>query len=299
MKRFVVLLPVISGIAWGSTGVFVRKLYDDGMDSGTTLAIRMLIGTVLLFIYCYIKDKSLFKIKAKDIWILLVGGILGNFALSYFNIVSLNLLTMSFAATLLNTYPIIVIFMAAIIFKEKITRRKMLCAISVVFGCVLVSGILEETNLRWSLYGLIAGILAAFGDAIYSLCSKLAKERGYNSLTITFYLMLIVSIVSFPMADWTSVTAFVSANMVSNSIYLIVYAVCVALLPYLTFVYSLEYIEAGKATMLTTMEPISAMIFGALLFGETPTFLMILCMLITVGALKGVPPLTIEYNLYM
>ena len=55
-------------------------------------------------------------------------------------------LTLSFAAVLLSLSPVFVMFMAALVFKEKITRRKAGCTFIALIGCILVSGAVDNHN---------------------------------------------------------------------------------------------------------------------------------------------------------
>lgn len=88
MKNFFVILPTLAGIMWGATGVFTRSLSAAGMDNATVLETRMLLGSLILLAGCLIMDRSLLKIKLKDLWIFVGGAFLGNFGLSYFYVES-------------------------------------------------------------------------------------------------------------------------------------------------------------------------------------------------------------------
>ena len=47
----------------------------------------------------------------------------------------------------------------------------------------------------------------------------------------------------------------------------------------------MNYIDAGKASILASSEPAAAMVFGALLFAEIPSALSVGGMLLTVAAI--------------
>ena len=65
MKKLILILPVLTGIMWGSVGTFVRKLTEAGADTFTFLAIRTLIAALLLMGILLITNKDLLKIKIK------------------------------------------------------------------------------------------------------------------------------------------------------------------------------------------------------------------------------------------
>jgi drug/metabolite transporter (DMT)-like permease len=154
MKKIILILPLISGILWGSVGVFVRKLYSFGFDNFTVLSSRIAIATLILFLGIMIFDKSLLKIKLKDAWVFLAAGLLGMLGLNLAYNESISRLTLSLAAVLLSLAPIFVVLWGAILFKERITVRKVGCMFMAIFGCLLTSGILESTaSVKWSFVG--------------------------------------------------------------------------------------------------------------------------------------------------
>jgi len=286
MKKLVVTFPTLAGIMWGATGVFARILKEYGMNNSTLLETRMVLGVIILFAGCIIIDKSLLKIEKKDAAIFMAGGILGNFGLSYFYTEATHQLSLSFAAVLLCTFPVFVMLMSAVLFKEKITMRKVGCMVLAFAGCVMVSGFLEDGGAAGATgYGVFIGVLAAFCYALYSIFSKMARERGYSPITITFYFMLLVSIVLAPFTDWVQIAQYVGEAPGANALFLLGHCLCAAVLPYVIYTYSMSFMDAGKASILASSEPLAAMVLGALLFNEMPSVLMVAGMFVTVAAI--------------
>lgn len=288
MKKIAVLFPIISGGLWGSAGIFIRKLSDFGLNSYTIISSRVLIALIILFIGILILDKSLLKIKLKDAWVFMASGILGMLGLNFCYNESVNHLSLSLAAVLLSLSPIFVIFIAAILFKEKITLRKISCMLLAILGCVLASGLLENnTGMKLSAIGILIGLLSAFFYALYSVLSKIAMGKGYEALTITFYSLLTLEIVLLPFTDWNILKDFVISAPVNNSIFMLLHSVFTSVLPYVLYTVSLSYIEAGKTSILAAGgEPISAMLLGMLFFSEVPTILSLIGLILTIVALS-------------
>ena len=124
MKKIIYLLPVLSGILWGSVGIFVRILTELGMDSFTVTSSRLAIAAVVMASTILIYDKRLFRIRIKDLWIFFVGGLLGMLGVVLAYNETIKQVTLSLAAVLLSMSPIFVLFFAAILFHEKITLKK-------------------------------------------------------------------------------------------------------------------------------------------------------------------------------
>ena len=218
----------------------------------------------------------------------MASGILGMLGLNFCYNESVNHLSLSLAAVLLSLSPIFVIFIAAILFKEKITLRKISCMLLAILGCILASGLLENnTGMKLSAIGILIGLLSAFFYALYSVVSKIAMGKGYEALTITFYSLLTLEIVLLPFTDWNILKDFVISAPVNNSIFMLLHSVFTSVLPYVLYTVSLSYIEAGKTSILAAGgEPISAMLLGMLFFSEVPTILSLIGLILTIVALS-------------
>ena len=177
---------------------------------------------------------------------------------------------------------------AALLFKERITLRNTGCMFLAIFGCLLVSGILENAaGLKWSTIGIITGFLSAFFFALYSIFSKVAMGKGYPAFTITFYSVLSVTIALLPFTDWRILVNFVETAPIENSVFMLLHSACTSILPYVLYTIALIYIEAGRASILAAGgEPIAAMIFGVIFFFEVPTVLSLIGLGLTITALS-------------
>lgn len=286
MKQILYLMPIISGAMWGSAGIFVRKLTELGMNSYTVVSVRVVLAVLILAVWLGIYDKDLLKIKLKDLWIFVAGGVVGMFGLNICYNFAISELSLSLAAVLLSLSPVFVLFMAAILFKEKITSKKVICMTIAIAGCVLASGVLESAStMRWSVKGIIVGTIGAFFYGLYGIISKTAMERGYHAFTTTFYCLFMVMLVVIPITNWKLVTNVVVANPVKMSVFLVIHSLCTSVLPYILYTFSIRYIDAGMASILASGEPVAAMIFGVIFFSEIPTVLSVVGIVLVIVAL--------------
>ena len=286
MKQLLYLMPIVSGAMWGSAGIFVRKLTALGMNSYTVVSVRVVLAVIILAVWLGIYDKNLLKIKLKDLWIFVAGGVVGMFGLNICYNFAISELSLSLAAVLLSLSPVFVLFMAAILFKEKITSKKVICMTIAIAGCVLASGVLESAStMRWSVKGIIVGIIGAFFYGLYGIISKTAMERGYHAFTTTFYCLFMVMLVVIPLTNWKLVTNVVVANPIKMSVFLVIHSLCTSVLPYILYTFSIRYIDAGMASILASGEPVAAMIFGVIFFSEIPTVLSVVGIVLVIVAL--------------
>ena len=283
MKNAMFIMPLIAGALWGSVGIFVRKLTAFGMDSYTILSTRVLLAAFMMLVGMAAFSRKSLRIKLKDLPLFAGSGIIAMLGLNYCYTLSINMLSISLAAVLLSLSPIFVMLISAILFKEKITKKKVLCTFIALCGCFLVSGIVEGGGLKWSIAGILIGLLSAVFYALYSIFSKLCMERGYNVFTITFYSMLLMALVLIPFTDWGTALRFAEEAPVPNTIFMILHSLCSNVLPYIIYTWSLKYVDTGKAAILTAGgEPAAAMIFGIVFFGEIPGIIGFSGLIITI-----------------
>lgn len=280
------LLPIIAGALWESVGVFVRGFTNGNIDNVSILVMRVLFAAIMMFVFIAIKDKSLLKINLKDVWVFACGGIVAMFGMNFCYNNAINSLSLSLAGVLLALSPVFVMFLAAILFKEKITARSIVCMIFALIGCTMASGVIGGGEIAFSTSGILFGIAAAFFYGLTSIFSKIAMEKGYHALTMTFYSMLILAIVLLPFADWKLVGEYVMVSPANNIIFILMHSLCTAVLPYLLYNLALSNVDASLASILVAgAEPSAAMIFGIIFFAEMPSVVSILGLVVTIVAL--------------
>ena len=285
MKKIYLLLPILAGIMFGSSGIFVRTLTQNGIDQTTLLFLRFSIAIFPILIAMLLTDKELFKIDLKDIPLFLVCSI----AIIGLNLCyneSMNTVPLSLAAVLLSIAPIYVLIFAYILFREKITTNKIICMLLAIFGCILMTGVLESNMTNVPLSGILAGIGAGIFWAIYLMASKKSIENGTHTYTILFYSIIFISIVLIPFTDFGQIDNFISINPLFAIIFLIVHSTFSFGLPYILSTLSLNYMDSGTSSILLSgAEPFAALLFGFLLYTEVPTLLMFIGFILTIIAM--------------
>lgn len=270
---------------FGSSGVFVRTLTQNGIDSTTLLFLRFSIAILPIVIAIFLTDKELFKIDLKDIPLFLVCAMcIVGLNICYNE--SMNTVPLSLAAVLLSLAPIYVLILAYIFFGEKITSKKLICMALAIFGCILMTGVLETSLDNISLFGIISGIGAGVFWAVYLMSSKKSIERGNHTYTILFYSVIFISIALIPFTSFSQINTFISINPALTVLFLIVHSTFSFALPYILSTLSLKYIDSGVSSIfMSGAEPFAALIFGFLIYSESPTLLMFCGFLLTIIAM--------------
>jgi len=275
-------LILLAGIFWGLMGLFVRTFSAYGFGSAHVAFLRLGVGALIFALIIFIKDKSLFRIKLRDLPLFLGLGIcsLSFFTVCYFT--AIELMPLSTAAILLYTSPIWVMLMSALFFKERLTKKKLISLVMAFGGCVLVSGI---SGGSLSIKALLCGLGAGFGYALYSIFGTVALRR-YEPLTVTGYGFLFGAIGCFFAGSPAElVSAFAAAPTLTMLWFVPVAALVSAVIPYLAYTQGLKNTEAGKASIIATVEPVVATLVGIVLYHESLSFSAALGIALVLGAI--------------
>lgn len=264
------LLIIIAASFWGCMGIFVRKLAEFGFSAIQIVSIRITLAALFFSLILFIKNRAGFKISLRDIPLFLglgIGSIL-LFTICYFS--AITIMPLSTAAILLYTSPIWIMLMSAILFHEKITRQKIIALALAFAGCVLVSGISGDGITA---VGLLLGIGSGIGYGLYSILGTVAL-RKYSPYTVTTYTFLIAAIGSwFINHPVDMLSKFSSATNNGLILLSLLTALVTAVIPFLLYTLGLRSVEASKAGILATIEPMVATIVGIAYFSESLTLL--------------------------
>lgn len=278
---------LMAGILWGCMGLFVRNLNELGLSTMGIVAVRSMITSILLFIYLAIFKREYLKVKLKDIWCFGGTGILSVLFFNFCYFRTMTVTSLSIAAILLYTSPAFIMVMSYFLFHEKFTRYKVTALVMTFVGCMLVSGLADSLSsgghLGLTPLNLLVGLGAGLGYALYSIFSRLAIERGYNSLTITFYTFLFSSIGCLFFADLPQLGS-VFTGSVKGCLLCVGIAFFATLIPYILYTAGLKGMENGKASVVVSVEPVVATIISMLVYAEMPSLFGAVGVLLVLGA---------------
>lgn len=282
-KILSILYVLAAGSMWGCMGLLVRPLNEIGLVTMDICFLRGVVTFVIMLVGLLVFDRGALKIRLKDIWCF-VGT--GTFSVSFFNFCyfkTITLTSLSVAAVLLYTAPAFVVVMSFFLFKESMTRKKVLALLFAFVGCVLVSGIVVGGgDLNAS--GILVGLGAGFGYALYSIFGRYALQRGYNSITITFYTFLFATLTTVFWVDVSSIINIVETHP-QIGVYGSLMILFVTLFPYLCYTKGLSGMENGTASVIAAIEPVMATVLGILIYKEEMTFESAFGMILVLGSI--------------
>ena len=286
MKKYLPHICVLaSGVLWGLIGIFNRRLTGAGLSVGSIVLIRNFGSMLVLGLLFLLKDPKIFRIKARHIPIFLGTGVVSVllFTLCYFT--CQKLCSLAVAAVLLYTSPAFVVILSAILWKDKITKRKLIALLLAFLGATLVTG-LWSGDASVTAWGAALGVASGLFYGLYSIFGRYALAH-YKPFTVTFYTFLFAGLGALAALRPAELAAgFATPGVALTALGLI--AVC-TVAPYLLYTYGLAGMDSGKAAILASVEPVTAAVVGVLAFGEpmrAAVLLGLACILLCVYILK-------------
>lgn len=283
MKKLAPFFVLLAGILWGSMGIYVRRLNALGFTTIEIVAVRSVVTAVLLLFVLFFYDRKLLKIRLKDIWCFVGTGIFSIVFFNYCYFKAITMTSLSVAAVLLYTAPAIVMVLSAVLFHEKITAVKIAALLATFIGCVFVTGLIGETE-GLSAGGILVGLGAGLGYALYSIFGRYAIERGYHSLTISFYTFVFAAIGALPLANVKMICEAPVKDIRMLGFYL-VFALVSTVVPYILYTLGLTALENSKASIIASIEPVTATVLGMILFHEKMTVSNLAGIILVLGAI--------------
>lgn len=257
-----IALIAVSASAFGAMAIFARYASADGADVFAMLLARFGLAAILLGLWCA-WQRVTFPTPRRAVAICLMGGIgyVGQ-SLCYFS--ALQYAQASLVALLLYLYPVFVTILAAIFLHERLTAVKIGALVLCSAGCALTVGGGQGQPLGMAL-AVGAALIYSCYIVIGARVTRDVDARATATLvccaaTCSFGMMALVRGAQGHALQWPAGAGGWSA--------LAAIAVFSTVIAILTFFAGLQRLGAGRASMLSTLEPVVTVLLAALLLGE-------------------------------
>lgn len=258
-------LTLLAGILWGLLGLFSRKLRSNGFGPLEITFVRMAVAFLSTAIPVILFRRDLLRIRFRDLWCFTGSGIISMlmFSVCYFH--GLALTSLAVATVLLYTAPTFVVLLSALIFHDPITKKKIMTLLLAFAGYILVAGAGAGQSLSFK--GFLFCLASGFFYSLYSIFGKLAIRRGYTAVTLVFYSFFFCSICCTFFVDWDILGDAIQQHQ--NVLWwMFGIGFVTAFLPYTLYSIGLSQIDAGKASILVSIELVAETVVGVTVFHE-------------------------------
>ncbi len=267
MKKLSFISVIVAAMLWGTSGLFVHYLSLYGFSALQVTAIRSTVAALSICIYALLTNKHLFKIKPKMLLLLAASGLsfYGAAACYY---ASMKMTSVSTAAVLMYTAPVMVMVYSVIFLGEKMSKLKGAAVVLMLVGCCLVSGIVGGLTLNP--LGTALALLAAVCYAAYTILSKVEMNAGCHPLTATIYSAIFMALCALIVANPVDIVKTGMANPLPVILLGVGLGLCTFVIPSALFNLAMKRIPAGITSALSIIEPMSATVFGILFLDQVP-----------------------------
>ena len=260
------VLVLLAAACWSVIGLFVRALGKAELGVWEITLVRMGVGLLAMAVYLALFHRELLRIRVRDLWCFAGAGILSLLCMNYCYNQAVQVTSLALAGTLLYTAPTFVMLMSLVFFRERMTKRKLLCLLLAFAGCALVSGI-ARGSLALTPAALLLGFGSGLSYALYSIFSRFALDRGYNSWTITFYSFVFCTLGCAVFARPAAIAGAVSAQP-PLLVPMALLGLVTGFAAFVLYTNGLRFLETGRASVIASLELVFGALVGLIAYGE-------------------------------
>ena len=270
---------VSSMLIFGTIGVFRRFI---PLSSAFLAFSRGIIGGLCILLFVRLMKKGTGgKPARRDLLKLVVSGILIgiNWMLLF---EAYNHTTVAIATLCYYMAPTIVILLSPVIFRERMTAKKAVCAAVAIAGMVLISGVIGDNGMQGSnAPGILLGLGAAvFYSAVVIMNKKIRNVDAYRKTTVQLLSA------GLAMVPYLLLTGGFRTEGFSGSAAVLLLAVGIVHtgIAYLLYFGSMDRLRVQTVAILSYIDPVSALLFSAFLLREPLSPLNILGAFMIIGS---------------
>ncbi len=247
----------LAALMWGVAATVAKSFFNKAYEPLILVQMRVTLSFAVLFLFFLSTNRRLLVFKMKDIPHFLVVGILGVAGSNYFYYAAIKETNVSTSILVQYSAPIMVMMYTVLFQKERLTLPKISALVLSIGGIILAIGAYDPAVIQGTQKGIIFALLAAVSFSIFNISGKSLTEK-YSIWTGLIYLLgaatLFWSFINTPAdiihADYSAEDWKVFGIIALISI----------LVPYSLYYYGLKHIQSSKAIIISTLEPVVAII---------------------------------------
>ena len=273
---------IASMLIFGTIGIFRRSI---PLPSAFLAFARGILGGLFMLLLGRLRRKGASAPLPRRILLRLVvtGAMIGFNWMLLFE--AYNHTTVAVATLCYYMQPTLVILLSPLVFRERLTAGKGLCALVSIIGMVLVSGATESGSTQGrDMTGVLLGLGAAALYACVVMMNK--KTQGVDAYQKTTVQLLSAGIVMVPYLLLTRGFSGIGGALASPSVVLLLLTVGILHtgVAYAMYFGSIDGLNVQSIAVLSYIDPVSALLFSAVLLREPLTPLNLVGAVLIIGA---------------
>lgn len=273
------VLAILGALFWGLSGTSVQYLEGaKHLNVEWLLEVRLLVAGFLTIILAYMQDGmrifDIFKNK-KDFGKLFIFGVLGIALAQYTYFRAITISGVGVATVLQYVAPTLIIIYLFLRYFKKPSFAEAGCVVLALIGtvCIVSQDGLDIANINGE--ALLWGLISAASICVYTL-QPIELLKKYGTTSIVGFAMFICGFISLAMFQQIDSEAIWDGMTWLGLFAIIILGTVVSFNAYIEGV---RRIGAVQGSILSSLEPISAALFGWALLGNEFTFIGIIGMI--------------------
>ncbi len=257
---------VLSAVIYGTAPLLSKFAYEGGVNGITLTFLRTSLMIPLLFFIMLFRHQS-FRLMRKELYSIIIFSAFGG-SLSIISLyAAYDYISTGLATTLHFIYPLIIVIVSALVYREKITKLKLAAVMFVTIGIFLFVDITTAADKMGVMLAVMSGIFYSF----YVIYMDHSGIDNMDYIKLTFYLMIITSactLIFGALTDNISFAGISARGWIYSS--LVSFLITLGAIP--LFQAGVRYEGASTAGILSAFEPITTILIGIFFLGESMQF---------------------------
>ncbi len=254
---------IVAAVSYGTNPLGTLELYGDGFNSSSVLIYRYLLAVVMFAVVMLWKREN-FKIKWGHAIRLAVLGVM--FSLSSCTLyLSFHYMAAGIASTLLFVYPIMTAVLMTVFFHEKVTWPTTIAILLAVSGVGLLYH--GDGNDKLSTAGFSLVMVSSLLYALY-IISVNQTHMEMSNVKFTFWI-LVFGCLTMVVFSFLSGETFQLLHTPKQWLCAAQLALLPTVLSLFFMTISINLIGSTPAAIMGALEPVTAVIIGVFIFGES------------------------------
>lgn len=274
-----VLMILSAMLIWGTIGLFRRFI---PLSSAFLAFSRGILGGIFLLAVMRIKrGKAAERLPVRTvIRLALTGAAIGINWILLFE--AYNYTTVAVATLCYYMQPTIIILLSPLIFREKLTPKRALCAAFAIVGMFFVSGVIGGNASQASdLTGIFLGLGAAVLYSVVVIMNK--RATGIDAYQKTTVQLLSAGLVLIPYLLLTGEFGSIGFSM-STVILLLIVGIVHTGIAYVLYFKSMDGLRAQSIAIFSYIDPVAAMLVSAVFLKEPLSIYHIIGAIMIIGS---------------
>ena len=256
------LFVIVSAVIYGCMPLMATHIYADGVNPLTLVFLRNLLALPALAAVAFCQQKTL-KVPLSTLAPISILSLFGCCVTPVLLFSSYRFIPSGTATVLHFIYPCLVVVMGVVFFRKKVPFGTLLSLILCLIGICLFYK--PSGNIHWGGIGL--ALASGLTFATYVVLLSRYKNKQVTGFLFTFYIALASSIIAFLACVVTGNLAL--PQSAKGWGLCLLFAIGVTVGAVVLFQQGTFRIGGERASILSTLEPITSVVVGVWLLGET------------------------------